>query len=74
MSKFFKKCTRKFHRWLVIPFVIVLFVVLFNHDTQIGMIAQRVQQILMLTLAISGMYMYLLPSWTKWRRNQRRKT
>lgn len=64
---------RKFHRWLVIPFILVIVLMPFMRDTATGDIIQKVQQIMMLTLAISGAYLYLLPYLTKWQRKKKRK-
>lgn len=67
------KYMRKFHRWLVIPFILVIVLMPFMRDTSTGEIIQKAQQIMMLTLAISGAYLYLLPYLTKWQRNKKRK-
>ena len=64
---------RKFHRWLVIPFILVIVLMPFMRDTSTGEIIQKAQQVMMLTLAISGAYLYLLPYLTKWQRNKKRK-
>lgn len=42
MDKFFKKWLRKFHRWLVIPFITLLITVLLSRGTTVGTIAQRI--------------------------------
>lgn len=67
------KYMRKFHRWLVIPFILVIVLMPFMRDTPSGEIIQKAQQIMMLTLAISGAYLYLLPYLTKWQRKNKRK-
>ncbi len=71
--KFFNQWFRKIHRWITIPFVIV--VILTNATRGIPSAAgfQQIQQILMLTLIISGSYLYLLPYLTKWQRARRRR-
>lgn len=71
--KILTKYMRKFHRWLVIPFILVIVLMPFMRDTATGDIIQKVQQIMMLTLAISGAYLYLLPYLTKWQRKKKRK-
>lgn len=72
--KFLNKWLRKIHRWLSIPFV--LFVILTNvlRGQPVGNIFQMVQQISMIILIISGLYLYLLPYLTKRNRNARRKS
>ena len=70
MDKFFKKWMRKFHRWLVIPFIALLITVLLSRGTPVGNTAQRIQAVFMITMAITGAYLYLLPYWSKWKRNR----
>ena len=70
MDKFFKKWLRKFHRWLVIPFITLLITVLLSRGTTVGTIAQRIQAVFMIIMAITGAYLYLLPYWSKWKRNR----
>jgi hypothetical protein len=48
-----------------------LLTLVFMRGTPVGNIAQRIQQVMMLLLAISGAYLFLLPYLTKWRRKQR---
>jgi hypothetical protein len=71
MNKFLNKWFRKFHRWLVLPFTALLLTVIFARGTSLGDVAQRIQAALMIIMAITGLYLYLLPSWTKWQRRQR---
>ena len=70
MDKFFKKWMRKFHRWLVIPFIALLITVLLSRGTPVGNTAQRIQAVFMIIMAITGAYLYLLPYWSKWKRNR----
>ena len=72
MSKFLRKYVRKLHRWLAIPSVALILIVLLARGTSLGYAAQRFQQILMLSMAITGLYLLVLPWWTKWRRRERR--
>jgi hypothetical protein len=72
MTQFLNKYVRKFHRWLVLPFIVILLTLLFMKGTPVGSIAQRAQQVMMLTLALSGAYLFLLPYLTKWRRRRQR--
>jgi hypothetical protein len=73
MTKFLNKYVRKFHRWLALPFVVLIITLLLTRDTSAGFAAQRAQQILMLIMALSGLYLFVLPWWTKWRRRERSK-
>lgn len=63
---------RKIHRWLVIPFVLIVIAMLFTRETPIGDMVQRVQQILMFAMIFTGGYLYLLPYLTKRQRARRR--
>ena len=68
MNKFLNKWLRKFHRWLVLPFIILLLTVIFTRGTTLGDTAQRIQAVLMIIMAISGAYLWLLPYLAKWQR------
>lgn len=71
MSKFLRKYVRKLHRWLAIPSVGLILVVLLTQGTSLGYATQRFQQIMILSMAITGLYLLVLPWWTKWRRHER---
>ncbi|MFZ5922975.1 MAG: hypothetical protein ACOYY3_18175 [Chloroflexota bacterium] len=71
MNKLLNKWFRKFHRWLALPFAALLLTVIFTRGTTLGDVAQRIQVALMIVMAITGAYLYLLPYWTKWQRRQR---
>ena len=73
MSKFLNKYVRKFHRWLALPFVVLIITLLLTRDTSAAFAAQRAQQILMPVMALTGLYLFVLPWWTKWRRRERSK-
>jgi len=73
MTRSLNKYVRKFHRWLALPFVALILTVVLARDTPASSVAQRAQQVLMLTMAITGLYLFLLPWWTRWRRRERRK-
>jgi len=64
---------RKFHRWLALPFVALIITLLLTRDTSAGFAVQRAQQILMLVMALTGLYLFVLPWWTRWRRRERKK-
>ena len=72
MSKFLNKYVRKFHRWLALLFVVLILTVVLARNTSVGAAAQRAQQILMLAMAITGLYLFILPWWSKWRKRERR--
>ena len=67
MSKFFNKWLRKIHRWIAVPTAIMIpvaVVVKFsgNPQWQQGLKQfESAQSLLMLGLAITGTYLYLLP-------------
>jgi len=67
MEKFLRKWIRKFHRWLVLPFIALMLTVIFTRGTNIGYVAQRIQAPILIIMAISGLYLYLLPHWSKWK-------
>lgn len=70
MDKFLRKWLRRLHRWLAIPIFALLLVVIFTHGTNLGNTAQRIQQPIMLIMAITGCYLFLLPYLTKWKRKK----
>jgi hypothetical protein len=71
VPKFLNKYVRQFHRWLTLPFVALIITLLLTHNTLVGFTAQRAQQILMLMMAISGLYLFFLPWWVKWRKHDK---
>ena len=71
MSKFLNKYVRKTHRWLALPFVVFMVTVLLARNTQVGFVAQRAQQVLLVVMAVTGIYLFLLPWWVKWRKRNR---
>ncbi|KAF0108097.1 MAG: hypothetical protein FD146_1111 [Anaerolineaceae bacterium] len=70
MTKFLNKWLRKLHRWMVLPFIALLLTVLFARGTTLGDTAQRIQGALMIFMATTGAYLYLLPYWAKWKRQK----
>lgn len=72
MSKFLNKYVRKFHRWLALPFVVLIIALLLTRNTSVGFTAQRAQQVLMLMMAVTGLYLFVLPWWAKRRRRERK--
>ena len=78
MTKFFNKWSRKFHRWIAIPTIIIIPIAVVAKFTGDGtehlpFQIEQFQSILMLLLVISGSYLYLIPYITKWQRNRRKK-
>lgn len=71
MSKFLNKYVRKFHRWLALPFVVILLTLMLTQGTPAGNLMQRMQQLTMLTMGVTGVYLFLLPYLAKWQRRRR---
>lgn len=74
MNKWF----RKIHRWIAVPTgllipIAIAFKLLGNEHLTFPKQIESIQSILMLALAITGIYLFLLPYLTKWNRKQRRK-
>lgn len=76
MTKFFNKWTRIFHRWIALPTLVIIPLSVFLKFTGRKELfppqIERFQSILMLLLAISGAYLYLIPYIAKWKRNKRK--
>ena len=79
MNKFLNKWFRKFHRWMALPtgiLIPVIIVIKFSGKPEWQSVLKsidKVQSPLMLILAITGIYLYLLPYIMKWQRNSRQK-
>lgn len=78
MKKFFNKWTRRFHRWITVPTIIIIPLAVISKFSGGGSEhlppqIEQLQSILMLLLVISVSYLYLIPYFTKWRRNRRIK-
>lgn len=78
MTKFFNKWTRIFHRWIALPTLVIIPIAVIAKFTGDGAEhlppqIEQFQSILMLLLAISGAYLYLIPWIAKQRRNKRKK-
>ena len=78
MKSFFNKWTRIFHRWIALPTIILIPLAVIAKFTGDGAEhlppqLEQFQSILMLLLAISGAYLYLIPYVVKWQRNKRKK-
>ncbi len=77
MSKFLNKWTRIFHRWIALPTLILIPLAVFakfsGRKEFVPASLEQLQSLLMLLLAISGAYLYLIPYLVKWQRRQRRR-
>jgi uncharacterized iron-regulated membrane protein len=79
MIKFLNKWLRKIHRWLSIPMIIIvpiaIIIKLTGSDPNIVFPPQleKFQEILLMTLVFSGIYLYFMPYIAKWQRNQRQR-
>jgi len=71
MSKFLNKYVRKTHRWLALPFVVLILTMFLARNSPVGSFAQQGQQFLILMMAITGLYLFLLPWWAKWKRTHK---
>lgn len=77
MTKFWSKWFRKFHRWIAVPtalFIPVAVIIKFLGDPQIAAAWEKLDKIpsiLMLVMAISGSYLFLLPYIVKGQRKKK---
>lgn len=79
MTKFLSKWLRTIHRWLAVPTALLIpiaVVLKFAGDAggHLPPQLERVQSLLMLTLALSGAYLFLIPYIAKWQRKRRQQT
>lgn len=77
MTKFFSKWFRKFHRWIAVPTALaipVAVIIKFIGDPEIVAAWEKLDKIpsiLMLVMAISGSYLFLLPYIVKAKRKKK---
>jgi hypothetical protein len=77
MTKFLSKWLRKFHRWIAVPTALAIpaaVVIKFFGDPQLAATWEKLDKIpsiLMLIMAISGAYLFLLPYIVKGQRNKK---
>ena len=77
MRKIWSKWFRKFHRWIAVPtalFIPVAVIIKFIGDPQIAAAWEKLDKIpsiLMLIMAISGSYLFLLPYIVKGQRKKK---
>ncbi len=70
VGKFLRKYLRKTHRWLALPFAALIVAVLLTRGSSLGLAVQQTQQVLLLVMALTGLYLFLLPWWTRWKRGR----
>ncbi len=71
MTKWLNRWLRKIHRWLAIPFIVAILILIFARQVPLGSAVQRVQQVMILLMVVTGSYLFLLPYLSKWRRQRR---
>ena len=79
MNKWFNKWFRKIHRWVAVPTgllipIAVTFKLIGDDHLTFPKQIESIQSLLMLALAITGSYLYLLPYLSKWGRKKRRRS
>lgn len=78
MTKFLSKWLRKFHRWIAVPTALAIpaaVIIKFIGDPQLVDTWEKLDKIpsiLMLVMAISGAYLFLLPYITKAQRKKKK--
>ena len=70
--RFANRYVRKVHRWLVLPFVVVILAMKLTLNTPAGVAVQRGQQVLILIMALTGLCLSTIPWLVKWRKRERR--
>jgi uncharacterized iron-regulated membrane protein len=79
VTKFLNKWFRKIHRWLAVPTAILIPVALAakfagsNPSIAVPRQLEQIQSLLVLTLAVTGTYLFLLPYIVKWQRKRRQR-
>lgn len=73
MRSSLNRWVRQFHRWFAYPFVILILLLIFLRQSDTGAILLRIQQGMVLVMALTGCYLLLLPYLTKRKRAARRK-
>jgi hypothetical protein len=77
MTKILAKWLRKFHRWIAVPTALAIpiaFIIKLVGDPKLVVVWERFEKlpsILMLLMALSGAYLYLLPYIVKGQRKKR---
>ncbi|HAE42833.1 MAG TPA: hypothetical protein DCG34_07930 [Clostridiales bacterium] len=73
MPKFLKIYVRKVHRWLAIPTIVLIPLMIVTNKTPANLKIQKFLQIFMLALAVTGLYLLILPWWSKWNKKKNNK-
>jgi hypothetical protein len=74
MTKLLAKWLRKFHRWIAVPTALAIpiaFIIKLVGDSKLQETwakFEKLPSILMLVMALTGAYLYLLPYIVKWQR------
>lgn len=77
MTKFLSKWFRKFHRWIAVPtalFILAAVVIKFFGSPELAATWEaldKIPSVLMLVMAISGSYLFLLPYIVKGQRSRK---
>ncbi len=78
MFQTLNKWTRTFHRWIALPTLVLIPLAVITKFTVPGEHlppqVERFQSVLMLLLALSGAYLYVLPYWARRRRRAARRS
>ena len=72
MNASLNKWIRQFHRWFAYPFIVLILLLVFMRQTETGDVLLRIQQVMVLIMALTGCYLLLLPYLSKRRRAARR--
>ncbi len=55
---------------MALPFAVLIVVVLLTRESSFGLPIQQAQQVMLVVMALTGLFLFLLPWWTKWRRGR----
>ena len=70
MSASLNKWVRKFHRWFAYPFILLILLLIFLRRSETGEVLLRIQQAMVFVMALTGLYLLLLPYIVKRRRKK----
>lgn len=77
MNKWLNKWSRKIHRWIAVPTALLIpiaaVIKLFGSQemSEVWGNLEKIPSILMVLMAITGAYLYLLPYIAKWQRKRK---
>jgi hypothetical protein len=71
MNAKLNKWVRKFHRWFAYPFILLILLLIFLRQSATGEVLMRIQQGMVLVMALTGGYLLLLPYIMKRKRSNR---